>query len=462
MMVVTTWTGREVTALRAAMRPRHTQVQFAERIGCSFEAVGKWERLGAAITLRPKYSDCMDTQLARLSPDERAIFDAHLAGASPASRPIIAGTGQFTPVEPAIEDVRSDSAGGGERGGYAWEVDDVKRREFGKLAATGSAAMLFTDDRERIGMSDVQRLLNGVDALEQEDQKIGGARLVGLAVDQLARTKNLLDTCAYDSVTGSAFTSAAGELAVQAGWLAFDADQHSLARRCYADAMALGTEANDNDLIAHTCLHAANQSCSLVRSGLGSSPHKALQLADRARDLVRGRPPGRIHALIAVREAQAYGLLGDRAAFGRATATAWRELDQAVQFEPLEEVPQWLRFMTHAEIGGHEARGYGDLGDLPRSLELHIDAADRAADRQQAGIRNAITARAWVAATKARIGDLNGALEAGGPVLADLATVSSTRTLRFLKPVRLAVDKFPVGGDFRDQFDALAQKAITA
>ena len=75
-MTIITWTGLEVAALRAALRD--TQVQFADRIGCSVEAVGKWERRGADITLGAKYSECMDTACGRLDEEQRARFDVVL------------------------------------------------------------------------------------------------------------------------------------------------------------------------------------------------------------------------------------------------------------------------------------------------------------------------------------------------------------------------------------------------
>jgi tetratricopeptide (TPR) repeat protein len=75
-MTIIRWTGLEVAALRTALRD--TQVQFADRIGCSLEAVGKWERRGADITLGAKYSECMDTTRSRLDNEQRARFDAAL------------------------------------------------------------------------------------------------------------------------------------------------------------------------------------------------------------------------------------------------------------------------------------------------------------------------------------------------------------------------------------------------
>ena len=75
-MTIITWTGLEVAALRAALRD--TQVQIADRLGCSVEAVGKWERRGARITLGARYSECMDTACGRLSDEQRARFDVLL------------------------------------------------------------------------------------------------------------------------------------------------------------------------------------------------------------------------------------------------------------------------------------------------------------------------------------------------------------------------------------------------
>lgn len=75
-MTIVKWTGLEVAALRTALRD--TQVQFADRIGCSIESVGKWERRGADITLGAKYSECMDTARRRLDDEQRARFEAAL------------------------------------------------------------------------------------------------------------------------------------------------------------------------------------------------------------------------------------------------------------------------------------------------------------------------------------------------------------------------------------------------
>ncbi|WP_067708182.1 helix-turn-helix domain-containing protein [Nocardia yamanashiensis] len=447
-MIVSRWTGTEVRALRTAAL-RLTQEEFADVAGYVPATIRKWER---ATTHRPivgKSAQVLDTILTRLETPQLERFTSALTppdGRQPQAQPAT------THGHAAFDDGSHTAFGL-----YSWEVGDaVKRREFGKLAAVGATAAFLGTGGEHVGMSDVRRLLQGVAALEQEDQRIGGGALVDFAVEQLAKAKHRLDICAYDTPTGNAFTSAVGELAVQTGWLAYDSARHPLARRCYADALALGTEADDRDLIAHACLSAATQLISLSRIGSGS-PYHALKLIDRSRDLMRGRPPGRIHALVAVRDAQAYAMLADRPAFERAIATAWRELDYATTYEALADCPQWLRFVTRLEIVGHEARGWADLGEFDRSVALFEGATGG-----DGGARNDANLRAWSAATRARMGDLHGALGEALPVVVDLAEVSSARTLRVLEPVRVATTHLAVADDFGRQFDLLSRKAITA
>ncbi|MFI6045306.1 helix-turn-helix domain-containing protein [Nocardia sp. NPDC051321] len=358
----------------------------------------------------------------------------------------------------SLDDVKRQSfvRGANTLGIYAWEVNsDVRRREFGKLAAATGATMFaepWGDRGDRVGMADVNWLISQVDAFERADQRVGGAPLVLQAVEQLTEAKNLLETCSFAANAADEFTTAVGELAVLTGWLAVDADMHPLARQCYWDALSLANQANDPDLTAHACLYIANQSIALSRVGR-ASPHHAMKMIDRARDLMRGRPPGRIHALIAIRQAQAESLLGDQKAFGRAISTAWREVDHAVEYQRLEECPTWLQSVNHAEVRGHEARGYGTVGKFEKAVELLELAAS-----EQPMVRNALYTRACLASARLAAGDVRGALTEAEPILTELDnTVSSPRTLKVLAPVRRAVESAPSTAEFRCQFDRLAR-----
>lgn len=426
-MIVERWGAAEVRALRTAAL-RDTQEQFAARLGWGVPTIREWERVTDGRCVRANRAENLDTVLSGLTGEQLQRFAAALAPHRP--------THAWHPGTTA-----------GHHAAVTEEDIAVRRRDFGKLAAFTVAALPTCDHTApaRLGTEDVQRLARAVAQLEAADQHVGGAPLVDAAVATLDRTLALLDSSAYSDATGRALMSATGELAAQAGFLAYDADRHGLARRCYSDAFALASAADDTGLTVHACLNAANQSITLARQGRGS-PSYALTLISRARDLVRGRPPGRIHALVSVRAAQAYGIAQDRQGFGRAIATAWRELDAALEFEPVEDAPQWLRFVSASEIRAHEARGHHDLGDLSRAIELYEVACGEPAQP-----RNALNDRAWLAATRAAIGDTRGALEEGTAVLATLEeSVRSPRTLMALAPVAAAGD-----ANFTARFDAL-------
>ncbi|MFF0490034.1 helix-turn-helix domain-containing protein [Nocardia sp. NPDC004068] len=447
-MVVSTWTKTEVRALRKAAL-RMTQEQFAEALGFKVETIQKWEqKCTAERPVKGGSAEALDTAYARLEEGQRERFLAELSRVRGGGHAGSGGTTFAVAVPGGTGSLDFDTDTG--------EVDDeMRRRELGKLAAAATGtAILVRDGQIRLGMADAHRIMAEVEAFRRQDREAGGAALLEPALRHLQAAKEFLDRGAYDNATGKAYASAVGELASITGWLAYDADRHELARRCYAEAMTLGAEADDNDLIAHVCMGAANLAYVLARTGRGGSPYRALQFADRARTLVRGRPPGRIHALIAIREAQAYGLLRDRTAFNRAVATAWRELDQAFQLEPLAEAPKWLHFVRHAEVVDHEARAHADLGDLSKAAELFATAAESPTQT-----RNATIIRAWSAASRAQLGDTTGALEHGYQALLKLSSISSTRTLRVLEPVRTAVDNVASGAEFRELYDSLARKA---
>ncbi|MGW6526683.1 helix-turn-helix domain-containing protein [Streptomyces venezuelae] len=74
MIGVQQWTGREASALRAALRM--SMRAFAEHLGVALRTVAKWERLGADTVPRPDTQAILDTALTRADPTAQARFDA--------------------------------------------------------------------------------------------------------------------------------------------------------------------------------------------------------------------------------------------------------------------------------------------------------------------------------------------------------------------------------------------------
>ncbi len=402
-----------------------TQEQFAEQIGWSVATVRKWERATESRPVRGQRAADLDSWLAKLSPEQMRRFALAVSSTRPS-----------TQVNPSPGNIDDEA--------------DVNRREFGKAAAL-TAVAFPASNHSRIGMADVERLNAFTTELETADQAVGGAGLLSAAVDALERSQSLLHSRVFDDATGRAWMSAVGALAVETGWLAYDADRVQLARRCYSDALSLASMAEDDELAVHACMNAALQSISLVRTG-HSSPSYALALTRRAADLVRRRPAGRIHALIAAREAAAYGTAGDRRSMERAMSAAWREMDNAAEHEPMGECAPWLRFVDHSEIRFHEARACTDIGNHSRALVLHEVVAG-----EPASAGNSVHASAWWSAALARTGDTRSAVEAGTPVLEALeGWLASPRALKALEPVRELVDSASGGEEFKARFYALA------
>ncbi|GGS50238.1 helix-turn-helix domain-containing protein [Streptomyces cinerochromogenes] len=76
MVSVQQWTGREASALRAALRM--SMRAFAEHLGVALRTVAKWESLGTETQPRPDTQAILDTALARADSSARTRFEALL------------------------------------------------------------------------------------------------------------------------------------------------------------------------------------------------------------------------------------------------------------------------------------------------------------------------------------------------------------------------------------------------
>ncbi|MEU9758080.1 helix-turn-helix transcriptional regulator, partial [Streptomyces althioticus] len=72
MPLVTKWTGREVKALREAVRM--SLMEFAEKLGVSDRIVSRWEADGERATLRMVNQAALDTLLAKADKDAQGRF----------------------------------------------------------------------------------------------------------------------------------------------------------------------------------------------------------------------------------------------------------------------------------------------------------------------------------------------------------------------------------------------------
>lgn len=121
MTPITTWTGRDATALRQAARMSVTA--FAEHLGAARRTVAKWSSQGDNVIPRADMQSALDTVLTRATPEVRERFAA------------LRATGT-TPPRPGPD------ADTGEESHHSPDSDgDVQRRDFLRSAAVSVAEL---------------------------------------------------------------------------------------------------------------------------------------------------------------------------------------------------------------------------------------------------------------------------------------------------------------------------------
>lgn len=333
------------------------------------------------------------------------------------------------------------------------EAEDmnVNRRRFsgglaGLAATTGMSQIQVP---AKVDSAHVRYLHSSVEKLYTKDQSVGGGALARDGMRLYHRARRMLDEADYNETTGRQLMSTAGELAVCAGWLAYDADDQSLARELYSAARLLADQSGDDGLAMHAMQVMSLQSVHLARKGgHPGSARDAVRLSERAAELARHDPSPQLHALLASRQAIAHAAIGDSQGFAVAISRAWREVDRGFA----DDGPVWLRFVNNSEIAAQEARGRLYLGDPVAAAALYRRSLDATLSP-----RNSASYRATLADALAASGDVTGAMAEGRVVLTALGAggVMSPRTLVQLHPVRQAAAHDRRGEDFCAHYDQI-------
>ncbi|MGH8932213.1 MAG: helix-turn-helix domain-containing protein [Egibacteraceae bacterium] len=262
MIVVAVWTGREARALRTALRM--PVLAFADYLGVGSRTVSDWERERARIVPTPVLQAALDTALSRAGGEAKARFHA------------LAGGGAV---------VMSDSAASEGNG------DDAKRREAVKaLGIGGLGAALFPGAAvERIALhgdravdasliaahEDLADTLASLHRVTRPDVLLG--QVAGHAdtlYGRLDRPMGVADRRRLDVV--------AVESHVQAGMLAFQARDRTIARRYFALAVGVADDARDETLRALALAGSSLLHSSIPTGGVGGETERAVELLRRA------------------------------------------------------------------------------------------------------------------------------------------------------------------------------------
>jgi transcriptional regulator with XRE-family HTH domain len=331
------------------------------------------------------------------------------------------------------------------------ETDDMSmnRRQFsgglvGLAAAAGFGQMQVPT---KVDSAHVRYLHSAAEKLYTEDQSVGGGALARDGLRLYHRARRMLDEADYNEAIGRQLMSAVGELAVCVGWLAYDANDQSLARQLYSDALLVAGQSGDDGLAIRAMEKMSLQAvCVAQKEGLSGNVREAVRLSGRAGELARHDPCPQLHALLASRAAIAHAAAGDKQGFTTAISRAWREVDRGF----VKEAPVWLRFVNSSEIEVQEARGRLFLGEPVAAVALFRRSLAAAFSE-----RNSVAQRAQLAAALVASGDTVGAVAEGMVVLPELdkGGIMSPRTLDMLQPVRRAAVANRTGEDFCSYYD---------
>ena len=226
-------------------------------------------------------------------------------------------------------------------------------------SAPASANALATIQGSLIEFGDseyLQSIRDHIREIVALDNRFGGADLVRLSTRFFRTLHNQLGVGAYDPKLERDLNSAAGELAEVVGWLAFDAEEHDLARRMNQESLYFTRLSGDKNTelltLQNSSMHAASQ----------GRPREALQIAHSVLEGDYQLSP-RLRALFLTRRARALAQCGDEGALKLFSEIRTFFLDGVSDSDPA-----WTWWIDERELAWHEAMAQRDLGLAGQAL----------------------------------------------------------------------------------------------
>lgn len=213
-----------------------------------------------------------------------------------------------------------------------------------------------------VGEAEVATVRQMTQAFNAADETLGGG-YGQEAVAQFLRT----DVAAYlraqfrNETTRQAMYGAAAELAYLTGFKAHDMQMEGAAQRYYAHALQLAQQSGDRAHPSWVFRILAHQALDLQQPG------SAVDLAENAWRLARGRVSPEVESLYSITVARAHGAAGNKKIAARAIHQAEENVSHGVL-----DVPRWA-----AVVGNVAATVRSHAGKTFTSLGAHAEAENR-------------------------------------------------------------------------------------
>jgi len=301
----------------------------------------------------------------------------------------------------------------------------VLRRDFlrtsSSLAVAGLLAVVGSSSTGSTSPDVVAELSQRLVRLRKLDDHLGGADTYHLYAAEAGATERLLRQGANRDSVQRALLALHAEQAQQAGWAAFDAGWHDVARGHYGASHDAAAEAGDLGLAGNALAFHAYQLIALeqpARDVTEKSVHAAEQ---------DGVDPG-VRALLLSRAAWTFALDGD----AQSTAACLGRAEDALAAAVPEETPDYAAWIDENELAIMTGRCWSELRRPLRAVPVLEQALGRYSDFHA---RDKALYSSWLADSYIDAGEVEQAAELVRTSLAVMGDVASVRPRQRLAAV---------------------------
>lgn len=228
----------------------------------------------------------------------------------------------------------------------------------GRPSPSPASEVSIPSSELHVGMAEIELVRAAARDLDTIDQKFGGGGVWRSAQAHLLWLNHVIDRGVYDSRLGRNLHAVAGTLTVSLGWYSYDAGRPAEAWAYFAEGLSAAMLIDDAPLACRTLSVMARQAVDLNKG------REAVRFCRQARSqtAIWGATP-RVHALLAIREAQGCARVGDAHSCEDALRRAWREWERG----PSADDPDWTHFLNEAELISRRSRD--ELDTYPAAVD---------------------------------------------------------------------------------------------
>ncbi|MFD5320335.1 sporulation protein [Streptomyces sp. NPDC127098] len=288
-----------------------------------------------------------------------------------------------------------------------------------------AAAASVAEGGRHVGAQDLDELWSAAEQARQWDARYGGGDgRTAQVVDVLATRAAPLLAGRYTEEIGAGLYAATAELNRLAGWAAFDAGRHDVARLHFDQALSLARAGGDPEL---GCYVLATMALQTMRRGY---PSQAIEMAQGAVERAGRDATPKVRAFARLIEARAHARTGDERSASRALSDCEQLLDDARE----REAPTYIDYFGAARMASDAVEVYRDLGKPHIAAGWDAQCAMPAGHTRAVGLRLSVTATAHLQA-----GELEQGLAVGRRAVDILAGVASTRARAYVEDIHTAL-----------------------